>query len=126
MWPARPKVKNKYRAQPVTVDGIRFDSKAEARRYSALKLLEKAGEISELELQPVFPLAIDGKPVLIRSQGYPNGRQAKYIGDFRYLDRSGARVTEDVKGVDTPESRLKRAIVEAQYGIRIAVTGVGK
>lgn len=119
-------IKHKFRAIPTERDGIRFDSKREADRYSALRLLEKAGEISELEIQPVFPLVIGDRPVLIRSAGFPTGRRAKYIADFRYKDKSGARVTEDVKGMDTPLSALKRAIVEAQYGIRIAVTGSRK
>ncbi len=42
----------KYRAQPTIVDGIRFHSKGEARRYQELRLLERAGEITNLELQP--------------------------------------------------------------------------
>lgn len=122
MFGARTKV-SKYRAIKTTVDGVTFDSKAEARRYSDLKLLERIGNISKLELQPEFPLAIGDKPVLIRSAGFPNGRRAKYIADFGYVDHCGARIIEDVKGMDTPESRLKRAIVEAQYGIRIVVIG---
>ena len=43
--------RHKYSARPTEVDGIRFDSKAEARRYTELRTLEKAGEISHLELQ---------------------------------------------------------------------------
>lgn len=107
-------MRNKYRAQPTIVDGIRFASKREARRYADLKLLERAGEISHLELQPAFKLAIDGRPVLIRSEGYPNGRQAKYVADFAYWDGE-KRVVEDSKGVRTPEFKLKKAIVEAMF-----------
>ena len=47
---------HKYNAIPTTVDGIRFASKREARRYLELKLLQKAGHISDLELQPRFRL----------------------------------------------------------------------
>ena len=48
---------NKYKAKPLTVDGIRFASQREGSRYRELKLLEKAGQITGLELQPVFELA---------------------------------------------------------------------
>ena len=112
----------KYRAQVTVVDGIRFDSKKEAGRYSELKLLQRAGMITQLELQPKYPLGTDDDPVLIRSGGYPNGRRASYIADFRYFDPNERKtVVEDVKGMDTPLSRLKRAVVEAQYGIRIVL-----
>lgn len=40
----------------VTVDGIEFDSKKEAQRYYELKLLQRAGVISELELQKEYEL----------------------------------------------------------------------
>jgi hypothetical protein len=47
---------HKYRAISETVDGHKFPSKAEARRYRELKLLQAAGKIRGLELQPVFKL----------------------------------------------------------------------
>jgi len=47
---------NKYHNQPVTIDGIRFASKREGKRYSELKLLEQAGSITDLKLQPRFPI----------------------------------------------------------------------
>jgi hypothetical protein len=117
---SKSKVVAKYRSKPTTVDGIRFASKKEARRYSELKLLEQAGAISDLEIQPVFPIVIAGKPVLLRSSGYPNGRKAKYLADFAYVERD-ERVVEDVKGMDTPLSALKRALVEAIYGVKVVV-----
>jgi hypothetical protein len=107
------------------VDGIRFASKKEAKRYGELKLLVLAGVISKLTLQPKYPLGSDDKPVLQRSGRYPNGRRVSYLADFRYVDlstgRTGKYVIEDVKGMDTPLSKLKRAVVEAQYGIRIVL-----
>lgn len=113
---------NKYRAKPEVVDGIRFDSAAEARRYRELKLMERAKEIHSIEIKPVFPLTCGGRPVLIRSDGYPNGRKAKYTADFAYIcNRSDERVIEEVKGFDQADSRLRRAIVEAEYGVRIRV-----
>lgn len=114
---------NKYRAKPEYVNGTRFASGREANRYRELLLLERAGEISELELQPAYPLEIDGRPVLIKSKGYPNGRRSKYTADFRYTDaRTGRQVVEDVKGFDTTASRLRRAVVECIYGIEIVLT----
>ncbi|MGP1455872.1 MAG: DUF1064 domain-containing protein [Treponema sp.] len=41
-----------------TVDGITFDSMAEMNRYLELKQLERAGIITDLELQPKFLLKI--------------------------------------------------------------------
>lgn len=116
----KPSKPNKFKAQPEWVDGIKFDSGGEASRYRELKLLERAGEIEALELQPKFRFEINGRKVLIKSEGYPNGRQASYRADFRYLDkRSGESVVEDFKGHDTSSSRLRRAIVEAQFGVVI-------
>lgn len=105
---------HKYHAIPTTVDGIRFQSKAEARRYAELKLLEKAGEIYGLELQPRFPITVSArgydKPVTI----------CTYVADFRYrFGRMGILTIEDVKGMKTPVYRLKKKMVEAQYGIQI-------
>lgn len=120
--------RSKYAAVPVVVSGFRFASKAEARRYSELLLLGMAGEIRNLELQPRFPLLVDGTPV------------AFYVGDFRYdefvsggwlgLPSDPKRyrlgnwrdVVEDCKGVLTPVYRLKKRIFEAQYGIQIRET----
>lgn len=98
---------HKYGAVPVEIDGIRFDSTAEGTRYWELRQLERAGEIDGLELQPVFPLVVNGVTV------------AQYRGDFRYRDRAGAVHVEDVKGVRTPVYRLKTRMVRAIYGIEI-------
>lgn len=101
--------RSKYRAIPTVIDGIRFASKAEARRYQELRLLERAGEITALELQPRYPIhSRTGERVMV------------YVADFRYLAK-GARVptVEDVKGVRTPVYRLKKKFAEAEYGIQI-------
>jgi hypothetical protein len=102
-------VAHKYHAIPTEIDGIRFDSKSEAIRYQELKLLERAGEISNLELQPKYSIDINGKHI------------CNYVADFRYLDR-GVLVVEDVKGMKTPVYRLKKKMVEAAYGIVITET----
>lgn len=100
--------RSKYGAKPTTVDGIRFASMAEARRYSELRLLEKAGEISGLELQPKFKLVVNGQHI------------CTYIGDFRYRCKyTDPLITEDVKGILTPVYRLKKKLVLALHGVEI-------
>ena len=116
---------NKYRNQPTTVDGIRFASKAEARRYGELRLLEKAGEITELQLQPVYPLSI---------HEVPSGNQrviGKYVADFKYREAQcgdeferWVTVVEDVKGTETALFKWKRKHFEAEYGIKLTLIGV--
>lgn len=110
----------KYKARKATADGITFDSKKERDRYCQLKLMERAGEIKNLELQPKFKLIVDGKPLLIKSDGYPNGRKATYTADFRYLDKN-IEVVEDVKSpaTKTYAYKLKKALVEAIYDVVI-------
>lgn len=103
----------KYKAQPVTIDGIRFASKKEANRYCELRLLLKAGEISHLEIQPRFKLLINGAALR-----YESGRPAFYVADFAYFDPSRERrIVEDVKSeaTKTPIYKLKKALVEALY-----------
>jgi hypothetical protein len=100
--------RSKYGAKPVVVDGIRFASQAEARRYGELKLLLRAGEISELALQPRYPFFINRRKVFT------------YVADFSYFcRRSGKQFIEDVKGVRTDVFKLKKKLIEASYGIRI-------
>ena len=105
---------NKYRAKKTKIDDIEFDSYMEAKRYRQLVLLEMAGEISDLVLQPKFRL--------MDSYKY-NGKAIKaidYIADFMYRE-DGKLVVEDVKGVRTPayiiKSKLfiKKYILELEY-----------
>lgn len=111
---------NKYGAQRIRVDGHTFPSKKEANRYCELKRLQDTGQIENLELQPVFPLIIDDKPVLIRSKRYRNGRAAKYTADFRYR-QGGKVIVEDTKSpaTRTEAAALRIAIAETIYGIRV-------
>jgi len=111
--------RNKYHAKKTEVDGIAFDSRLEANHYIALKALQSAGRISNLELQPEFPIIIDGKPVRgLSKRGL--GRPLKAVMDFRYV-RDGKVHVVDCKGVDLPLSRWKRAIVQHIYGITVEV-----
>lgn len=118
--------RSKYKAVKTTIDGITFDSKREAKRYTELKVLEKSGMITHLELQPEYEIVINGVKI------------CKYRGDFSYMtvraenkepfknskgeyqtptmtgDKEGM-VLEDVKGFKTPIYRLKKRLVEASY-----------
>ncbi len=105
---------SKYRNVKTVVDGIRFDSKKEARRYQELKLLEKAGEISHLELQPIVHVVIGGVKLV-----FDSGRRVTYKCDFRYFDERCKRyILEDTKGFRTHTYKLKKAMVRAM-GIEI-------
>ena len=97
--------KHKYSARPTIVDGIKFASAKEARRYGELRLLQTAGKISQLELQPRFKLVI----------------QETYVADFRYVEL-GETVVEDVKGFMTSEYKRKRKAMKIQHGITILQT----
>ena len=93
----------KYRNQPITIDGLRFDSQAEARRWQQLKLLERAGVILELQRQVTFPIAWNGIKI------------CSYRADFVYRETAtGEQVIEDVKGMLTPEYRIKAKLMAAQ------------
>lgn len=111
----------KYRNRKVIADGHKFDSVREHDRYVELKLLANQGKITELKLQPKFWLKCGKNDIKIRSGRYPNGRRTSYKADFEYIDDRGVTHVEDVKGMDTNVSRLRRAIVEAQYGIRVEI-----
>lgn len=107
---------NKFKAKRTKVENISFHSAKEARKYSELKLLETIGEITGLELQPTFKFSFNGIPVVIKSKGYPNGRQVTYRADFAYFDvRKNRRVVLDVKGVATEAFKIKRAFCEAMF-----------
>ena len=100
---------SKYNNTKIRVDGRLFDSKAEAARWQELSLLERAGEITELERQVEYELIPKQK----------GERAVKYIADFRYKDHEGKTVVEDTKGVRTPVYILKRKLMLRVHGIRI-------
>lgn len=93
---------NKYKAVRTEVDGITFDSKREATRYMELMLLQRAGEIERLELQPKYDCIVNGRKI------------CTYRADFRYFTKENS-VVEDVKGMKTAVYRLKKKLVEALY-----------
>jgi hypothetical protein len=94
-----------------------FDSKKEYNRAQDLFLLEKIGEISNLELQVPYELI----PKQVDSSGKVIERPIKYIGDFRYTE-NGQVVVEDCKGVRTRDYVIKRKLMLFRFGIRIRET----
>lgn len=100
----------KYRNKKTVLDGISFDSKAEAHRYAELRLLERAGEITELKRQVRFEL--------VPKSAY--GRALYYVADFTYIEH-GEQVVEDVKSTATKTRlyQLKKRLLGERYGIRI-------
>ncbi len=117
--------RSKYNAKRTEVDGIVFASQREARRYQELRLLERAGEISDLELQPRFPLSVPSTSGYVRraAKALAQGGMftiGEYRADFKYRDwKTVPYVVEDAKGFRTPLYRWKKKHVEAQYGIQI-------
>lgn len=116
------KARHKFFAKAVTIDGHRFASKAEGARYVELRLLEKAGEIRGLVLQPRFPLHVDGVLIgtYVADFAYDD-LIGTYVADFDHAGYFGTRVVEDVKGLDLPLGRWKRKHFEAQYGQPVRV-----
>lgn len=98
----------KYRALKTTVGGITFDSGLEARRYTQLKILETAGTIKNLQIQPKFRLMdsykYDGKTI----------KAIDYIADFMY-EEDGKRIIEDVKGIKTQAYIIKSKLFIKKY-----------
>lgn len=105
--------RSKYGNQTCAVDGITFDSKREAARYSVLSQRQRAGEIMNLRIQVPFVIVpaarINGKAV----------RERRYIADFVYDMPHGLTVVEDSKGMQTPMYRLKRQLMKVVHNIDI-------
>ena len=120
--------RNKYRNKKIQVNGETFDSMKELRRWRDLKLLEKAGEITELRRQVPFELLPNQRePDKIGPRGgIKKGRiierKAVYVADFVYKDRAGREVIEDCKGMRTRDYILKRKLILFRFGIRIMET----
>ena len=110
------KQSNKLSNERTEIDGYSFDSKAEARRYQELLLLEAAGQIEDLTLQPVYEL----QPAFRDAQGRKH-RAITYIADFRYIEVidpqsiQGRTVVEDTKGMRTDVFKLKEKLFRFRY-----------
>ena len=103
-------MRSKYSAVRTEVDGIKFASKREAARYGQLKMLQMAGEISELRMQVPYELN-------------PGGTFSyKYVADFVYTLKDGSICVEDCKGFRTATYRKKAKLMIKVHGIAIKET----
>jgi hypothetical protein len=102
--------RSKYHNVKTAIDGVVFDSKREATYWCGLQARARAGEITELRRQVVFPLCcpVEDRAVMV----------ASYIADFCYLE-NGVRHVVDAKGHRTPIYNLKRKWLRLQDGIII-------
>lgn len=121
----------KYGNRKAVIDGITFDSKKEAQRYTELKLLEKAGKITSLCRQIEFELIPAQREMTdqIYTKGPNKGKfkpgkviehKCSYVADFVYWDlKNNCMVVEDTKGMRTKEYIIKRKLMLYMRGIRI-------
>lgn len=111
----RKEKRSKYGNIKINCDGITFHSKKEAKRYKTLKLKEKAGLISNLQIHPKFSIEVNGEHI------------CNYIADFSYYEENGKLVVEDTKGIDpkgrwdtrTETYKLKKRLMKAVNNIEI-------
>ena len=121
----KKKPKNKYMAKKVELDGHKFDSVKESKRYTHLKMLEEAGEISSLRMQVIYPFVHNKHQI------------TRYIADFVYRNADGDEIVEDVKGFRSRKYRgkdgkmkyqsspaytmfrMKKKMMQAWYGIDV-------
>lgn len=108
---------SKYRSAKVEMDGIKFDSKKEARRWFELVALLEAGEITDLQRQVSFELA-----PAVRLDGEKRKKPAlRYVADAVYR-RNGELVVEDTKSPPTRKTqiyRAKRHLMATVLGLQI-------
>ena len=115
---------NKYHSHKITVNGETFDSKKEYRRFQELKLMERAGKITDLQRQVKFILIpVQREPDTTGSRGgVKRGklieRECSYLADFVYME-DGKKVVEDTKGVKTKDYIIKRKLMLWLHGIKI-------
>jgi hypothetical protein len=104
---------SKYGAKKTVIDGITFDSKREAQYYAELKLLRRAGQIKDIQLQPVYEIHPAYK------KGKKKIQAITYKADFLVTYSDGHTEVIDVKGVLTEVYRIKKKMFEYKYGIEI-------
>lgn len=100
---------SKYNNKIVEIDGITFQSKAEAKYYEQLKWLKQNKQIKDFELQPKF---------LLQESFKKNGksfRKIEYIADFKVINLDGTIEIIDIKGQMTEAFKIKRKLFERQY-----------
>ncbi|APT48979.1 hypothetical protein BSA171_14570 [Bacillus safensis] len=106
---------NKYGARKTVVDGITFDSKAEAKYYQHLKWLKQAKQIKDFSLQPRFELQETFK------KHNKTFRKIEYIADFEVHNLDGSIEIIDIKGMETKDFAIKRKLYERKFDTPLKV-----
>lgn len=99
----------KYGSKTTELDGYKFDSLAECRRYQDLRIMERNGDISNLVVHPRFILQ---EPF---THNHIRERAIAYEADFSYYEKEGRKIIEDVKGFKTKEYQVKRKLFLFKY-----------
>lgn len=117
--------KSKYGNHRVFCCGQQFDSAHEAERFLQLSMMQRAGQITDLQRQVPFeliPTQREPDTVGVRG-GIKRGRCIEkacvYYADFVYIDKDGKKVVEDAKGVKTEAYKIKKKLMLYRHGIRI-------
>lgn len=114
----------KYRSRKTVLNGVKFDSVKEARRYQDLLILQRAGAITDLQRQVEFeliPAQREPDRVGVRGgkiKGKTIEQAVKYVADFVYTE-NGKKVVEDTKGFRTKDYIIKRKLMLWVHGIKI-------
>lgn len=104
-----------------TLDGIVFDSKGEMERHAILLQLKLADHIRSLARQKRYPLTVEA--------GGVRTKIGEYVADWTYYEDQGSRwafVVEDFSGFINALKRWKLKHFEAEYGIKVRITGKTK
>jgi hypothetical protein len=102
---------NKYKSVKTKYNGITFHSKKEANYAKLLDMLKKASDpksrVVSYEIQVPYEIYINDQKI------------CRYLADFKVKYADGRIEVVDVKGFRTSLYKLKKKLVEAQYGIKI-------
>lgn len=88
----------------IEVDGVKFQSQREAKRWIALNILANEHAITNLRRQVRYELIM----------------KTHYVSDFEYDDvANGQHVVEDSKGFLTETYKRKKKLMRQQHGVEI-------
>lgn len=113
---------SKYHARKCEIHTPRHDSLGECRRFCELQLLQRAGEIMDLEEKVTYELL---PATRLFGRKVP---ALKYEADFRYWRRCAddkanfEQVVEDFKGMQTPAFRIKARLMQEQHSITVVLS----
>ena len=106
-------VRNKYHNRKTKG----FDSAKEWRRNQELEIMQRAGEISELNKQ--VPFVVMPSYTIADETTNRTVREIRYIADFTYRLKDGTRIIEDVKGIQTDVFKIKRKLLERKIALGV-------